>query len=214
MTDEFNVNIILFTFALIGTVLVATRAGGSQGLINLVSRLARSARSTRVATALMGVAIFFDDYANTIVVGTTARPMTDSRRISREKLAYLVDSTAAPMAGLALISTWIAYEVGILDGLIAQSQITLDNQNALNGYTFFIAMLPMRLYCLFCLAFVFVGSVSGRDFGPMLRAERRAIETGQLLAPNAKPLPVAQSMPCCRKRGHHRVGTTPSFLSQ
>ncbi len=188
IADEFSLYIVGFTCALVGMVIVATRAGGSQGVIDVLTKVAKSAKSTRIATALMGLVIFFDDYANTIVVGTTVRPMSDRRRISREKLAYLVDSTAAPIAGLAIISTWIAFEVGILQTLIDQTGIQLEAGVALSGYGLFVAMLPLRLYCLFCLFFVFTGAVSNRDFGPMLRAETRAAKTGEVLAPNARPL--------------------------
>ena len=188
IANEFSLYIVGFTCALVGMVIVATRAGGSQGLIDVLTRIAESARSTRIATALMGLAIFFDDYANTIVVGTTVRPMSDRRRISREKLAYIVDSTAAPIAGLALISTWIAFEVGILDTLIDQVGLVPAGGEAVSGYSLFVTMVPLRFYCLFCLFFVFVGAISNRDYGPMLKAERRAALTGEVLAPTARPL--------------------------
>jgi Na+/H+ antiporter NhaC len=187
-TDEWSLYIIGFTVALVGMVTLATRAGGSQGLIDQVAKYADSARSTRIATFLMGLVVFFDDYANTIVVGTTVRPMSDRRRISREKLAYLIDSTAAPVAGLALISTWIAFEVGLMDELFQIHNILNAQGEPLDGYTFFVQMLPVRFYCLFCLFFVFVGALTSRDFGPMLTAERRALETGEVLGPDAKPL--------------------------
>lgn len=177
----FNLYIIAFTVALVGMVQVVTRAGGVMGLLNVVTRLATSARSTRVATALMGMAIFFDDYANTIVVGTTMRPVTDARRISREKLAYIVDSTSAPVAGVAVISTWIGYEVGIFDEL--SRQLGLGQ----TGYEIFFEIMPLRFYCLTALMFVFVNAFSGRDFGPMLAAERRAL-TGEVIREGAKPL--------------------------
>ncbi|MCA9564782.1 MAG: hypothetical protein KC561_14900, partial [Myxococcales bacterium] len=186
LSDQFYLSIIGFTVSLVGMVLVATRSGGSQGLINLVGKFAKKARSTRVAVAIMGLLIFFDDYANSIVVGTTARSMTDAKRISREKLAYLVDSTSAPVAGIAVISTWIAYEVGLLESSLNASGITLDGIDS--GYAMFLAMMPFRLYCILSLAFVFIGASSGRDFGPMLAAERRAHRTGQLLRPGAVPL--------------------------
>lgn len=188
VSDDFNLYILAFTIALVGMVLVTTRAGGSQGLIDAVARLASSARSTRVATALMGVVIFFDDYANSIVVGTTVRPMSDRWKISREKLAYLVDSTAAPIAGLAIISTWIAFEIGQLQPLIDQTGLSMGGGGRTSGYSLFIAMLPFRFYCLTTLMFVFTNAASSRDFGPMLHAERRAASTGQVLAPNARPL--------------------------
>lgn len=187
VTGAFNLYIIAFTVALVGMVQVVTRAGGVRGVLNVVSRFATDARGTRVATALMGLAIFFDDYANTIVVGTTMRPLTDAKRISREKLAYLVDSTSAPIAGLAVISTWIGYEVGIFDEL--SRQLALGR----SGYDIFFEVMPLRFYCIATLMFVFVNAWTGRDFGPMLKAERRAA-AGEVIREGAKPLAAA---------GHH-----------
>jgi Na+/H+ antiporter NhaC len=188
IADEFYYQILFFTFALVGMVIVSTKAGGSQGLIDLIARIANTAKSTRIATFVMGLVIFFDDYANTIVVGTTVRPMSDKRRISREKLAYLVDSTAAPVAGLAVISTWIAFEVSLLQSLIDQIHLVAPAGESMGGYALFIAMLPLRFYCIITLAFVLIGAWTGRDYGPMLKAERRAARTGEVLAPNARPL--------------------------
>jgi len=182
VADSFNLYIIGFTFCLVGMVHVVIRMGGIAGLLEKFSALAASARSTRVATMLMGLALFFDDYANTIVVGSTMRPMTDRQRISREKLAYLVDSTSAPIAGLAVISTWIGYEVGLFDELSRQLQL------GMSGYGIFFQILSLRFYCILTLVFVFAVAYSGRDFGPMLEAERRAHRTGEVLRPGSSPL--------------------------
>ncbi|MDX9720945.1 MAG: Na+/H+ antiporter NhaC family protein [Myxococcota bacterium] len=167
--ESFKLYILGFTLALVGMVHVAARSGGNQGLIELIAKLARSARSTRVAIALMGFAIFFDDYANTLVVGSSARPLADRMRISREKLAYLTDSTAAPVAGLAILSTWIGYELGLF-------QVIVDELGIANSAVeLFLGILPMRFYCILTLVFVLASAVMGRDFGPMLKAERRAL---------------------------------------
>ena len=180
--DSFQLYILGFTAALIGMIRIIALAGGTQGIAQLLVSRAADARSTRTATILMGLAIFFDDYANTLVVGTTMRPITDRFKISREKLAYLVDSTAAPIAGIAVISTWIGYEVLLFDGIMR------DLGTDISGYELFFRALPTRFYCLFTLAFVILSTLLRRDFGPMLRAERRAQQSGQVLAPNAKPM--------------------------
>ena len=176
---SFNLYVIGFTLSLVGMVHVLLRMGGMAGLLERIGRLATSARATRLTCALMGGAIFFDDYANTIVVGSTMRPVTDARRISREKLAYLVDSTSAPIAGVAIISTWIGYEVGLFEELSAQLGL------GKSGYEIFFAILGMRFYCLLTLGFVLMNAWSGRDFGPMLAAERRAA-LGQPLRPGSR----------------------------
>ena len=182
VAGEFSLYILGFTVTLIGMVRVTSLAGGNAGIANLLARGAGGAQSARKATVFLGLAIFFDDYANTIVAGSTMRPITDRFRVSREKLAYLVDSTAAPIAGLAIISTWIGYEVGLFQGLMT------DLGTGLSGYALFFMALPARFYCLLALVFVVVSTWSGRDFGPMLKAERRAQETGQVLREGARPL--------------------------
>ena len=125
----------------------------------------------------MGLAIFFDDYANSIVVGSTLRPIADRFRVSREKLAYIVDSTAAPIAGIAIISTWIGYEVSLFQDLM------VDLNTGLSGYQLFFNALPLRFYCLLTLTFVLLSAYLRRDYGPMLAAERRAQTTGSGDAP-------------------------------
>jgi Na+/H+ antiporter NhaC len=180
--NSFSGYILAFTAALIGMVRVTSLAGGNRGIAELLSHGAAGARSTRLATFLMGLAIFFDDYANTIVVGSTMRPITDRFRVSREKLAYLVDSTAAPIAGIAIISTWIGYEVGLFEDLMN------DLGTGYSGYQLFFAALPSRFYCLFTLFFVLSSTLLGRDFGPMLRAEIRARDTGEVIAKNSRPM--------------------------
>jgi Na+/H+ antiporter NhaC len=209
LADSFQLFILGFTAALIGMVRVISLAGGTQGIADLLVRRAAGARSTRLATVLMGLAIFFDDYANTLVVGTTMRPITDRFRISREKLAYLVDSTAAPVAGLAVISTWIGYEVGLFDDVMRQVGA------GISGYELFFRALPVRFYCLFALFFVLLSTIMQRDFGPMLTAERRAWREGQPLAPGAHPLTGQagrETRPHPDIRGHWLTAAAPVLL--
>jgi Na+/H+ antiporter NhaC len=182
VSDTFSLYIIAFTFSLVGMVQVVTRMGGMQGVLDAFAWLAKSARSTQLTTTLVGLAIFFDDYANTIVTGTTMRPLADKKRISREKLAYVVDSTSAPIAGIAIISTWIGYEVGLFDVLAGQLDL------GMSGYEIFFGIIPLRFYCIFALIFVVLNGLLGRDFGPMLKAEQRARETGEVLRPGSTPL--------------------------
>ncbi len=120
----------------------------------------------------MGVLIFFDDYANSLIIGNMMRPITDKLRISREKLSYIVDSTAAPIASIFLISTWIGYEVGLIeDGLRAIGSTE-------NAYDIFINSIPYSFYPIAAIIFVFLISYFRRDFGPMYKAEKRARDTG------------------------------------
>jgi len=179
---QFNLYIFLFLFALVGMIHVVYKSGGIHGLVSIVSGIAKTPSTAKIATFLAGMIVFFDDYSNTVVVGSTMRKLSDRFRVSREKLAYIVDSTTAPVAGLALLSTWIAYEVWLFDSV--GGDLGLD----VGGYAIFLTIIPFRFYCWGTLIFVFLTSALGRDFGPMLKAERRAAMTGKLVADSARPL--------------------------
>lgn len=161
--------IVLFSMMVGGMVGIISRNGGMQGIVNHIVKWADSARHACLATASLGLAIFFDDYANTLVVGNTMRPVTDSMRVSRAKLAYIVDSTAAPVAAIAVVTTWIGYEIGLIGDSISKMP-GLDAE----AYLLFLNTIPYSFYPILAIAFVFMVSASGRDFGPMLEAERKA----------------------------------------
>lgn len=182
LADSDHASIILFTTLLGAMVGVINRSGGTFGIVERLRGYATNARRGQVATWVMGVLIFFDDYANTLIVGSTMRPITDRLKVSREKLAYIVDSTAAPVASVIPISTWIGFEVGLIAAAFNDLHLPF------NAYSTFVASIPFRFYPIFALIFGFAIAFSGRDFGPMLRAERRASATGKLLADDAMPL--------------------------
>ncbi len=164
--------IIMFTLLIGGVVGVISKNGGTAGLANQITKFAKTSRSGMLASWFMGVIIFFDDYANSLIIGNMMRPITDKLRISREKLAYIVDSTAAPVASLVIISTWIGYEIGLIgDGLNAIGSTQ-------NPYEVFIQTIPYRFYPIAAVFFVFITSYLQRDFGPMLKAERNARKFG------------------------------------
>lgn len=177
ITDPFALYVCAFTLALLGLVNISVAMGGIRGLIDKLAHLARGVRSTQLVTALMGLAVFFDDYANTVVVGGAARPLTDAKRISREKLAYIVDSTAAPISGIALVSTWIGIEVQAFEDLLGS--LGTYSTLAPSGYAFFLEVLPYRFYCFFAFLLVLLVALTGRDFGPMLKAERASRKGAQ-----------------------------------
>ncbi|MCY4400150.1 MAG: Na+/H+ antiporter NhaC family protein [Gemmatimonadetes bacterium] len=178
-TDAGHTQIVIFSMLLGGMVGIISRNGGTMGVVRAVAPLARNRRRGKVATALAGLAIFFDDYANTLVVGNTMRPITDRLKVSREKLAYLVDSTAAPVAALVPVSTWVGYEVSLIGGGLSAAAGEATGADAgflagLSPYTVFIESIPYLFYPLLALSFVFMTSIMNRDFGPMARAEARA----------------------------------------
>jgi Na+/H+ antiporter NhaC len=177
-----KMSILIFSLVLGGMVGVLSRMGGLKTLVDTITPYASNPRYGQLVTWLLGILIFFDDYANTLIVGNTMRPLTDKLKISREKLSYLVDATAAPVANIAIISTWIGFEIGLLDSGFKNLGISQ------NAYLTFIQTIPYNFYPLLALWFGFLISVMGRDFGSMLRAERRAKYTGALIAPTAQPL--------------------------
>lgn len=177
-----NAAILVFTTLLGGMVGLINRSGGTLGIVERIQRFATSALRGQFATWLLGVAIFFDDYSNVLIVGSTMRPITDRLKISREKLAYIVDSTSAPVVSIFPISSWVGFEVGLYAAAFAAVGIPF------NAYTTFVASIPYRFYPIFALVLGFTIALSGRDFGPMLRAERRARRTGKVLADGDVPL--------------------------
>ena len=168
MSDKGHLSIIVFSMLIGATVNIITRNGGMNGIVNILLKYARSARSGQLITWFLGLAIFFDDYANTLVVGNTMRPITDRMKISREKLSYIVDSTAAPVAALALVTTWIGIELSyIQDGI---STIGINT----SAYSVFISSLNTRFYPIYTIVFMFILIVMKKDYGPMLKAEKKA----------------------------------------
>ena len=189
-TSSGHAQIVVFSLMLGGMVGIIGRNGGTLGVVQAVAPLAKSRRRGKVATALAGLAIFFDDYANTLVVGNTMRPITDKLKISREKLAYLVDSTAAPVAALVPVSTWVGYEISLIDsGLEAAAAETQGAEAAFLGnvsaFAIFLETIPYLFYPLLAMAFVFLTSFMNRDFGAMAKAEARAARGDGLHKPDA-----------------------------
>lgn len=170
LADPDHAAIILFTMMIGGMVGIITRNGGMASIVKVIVSRARSAVGGQVAVWLMGLMIFFDDYANTLVVGNTARPLTDHLRISREKLAYIVDSTAAPVVCIALVTTWIGYQVSLIDDALAG----IDQLATTPAYSIFLSSIPYSFYPILAVLFVLAVAVTGRDLGPMYTAEVRA----------------------------------------
>ena len=191
-----HTQIIVFSLMLGGMVGLISKNGGTAGAARRVARIAWNRKRGKLATSMAGLAIFFDDYANTLVVGNTMRPITDRLKISREKLAYLIDSTAAPVAAIVPISTWVGYQVSLIgDGISVAAGETLGGTGAeaaflggLSPYAVFVQTIPYLFYPLLAIAFVVLTSVMNRDFGPMARAEARAAAGGGLLAEGATPV--------------------------
>src|SRR5690554_54833 len=176
--DSGHASVILFSVLIGSIVAVISKNGGMQGVVNRLIKYATNRRSGMLTAYFLGLAIFFDDYANTLVVGNTMRPITDRLKISRQKLAYIVDSTAAPVAAVAFITTWIGAELTyITDGL---SKIELQQGVVIteSAYGVFMNSLAYSFYPIFTLFFVFFILYKQRDFGPMYKAELKTLKEG------------------------------------
>jgi Na+/H+ antiporter NhaC len=182
LADSSHAAILIFSMTLGGMVGVISKAGGTQGIVQKLSKFAKNQRGGQLATWAMGVLIFFDDYANTLIVGNTMRPFTDRLRVSREKLSYIVDSTSAPIASIALISTWIGFQIGLIDQ--AFDALKIEH----NAYHIFLESIPFSTYSILAVLFVLVIALAQRDFGPMYHAEIRALRFGKVLRDGAQPL--------------------------
>ena len=181
VTDSDRAHIIVFSMMFGGLAGILSRSGGARGFAQLITRFARTARRGQVATMLMALVVFFDDYANVIIRGNLMRPITDGLRVSREKLAFLTDTGAASVASTVIVSTWIGYEVGLID----QGLRLIDYPE--DGYSVFLRTIPYRFYPIFSFALAMAVGFLGRDFGPMRVAEERAMRLGQPLRPGSEP---------------------------
>lgn len=181
LADPWNAGIILQVLTIGGLIALMTKMGGAKAVANALSKKAKGPISAQVITWILGVLLFFDDYANSLIVGPVMRPVTDEKKVSREKLSFIVDATAAPIAGIALISTWVGYEVGLIkDGYEAIGQ-------EVNAYSIFVETIPYRFYNILMLLFVLCTAVFLREFGPMLKAERRARKYDQANVEDINP---------------------------
>ncbi|KAA5547214.1 hypothetical protein FYK55_02085 [Roseiconus nitratireducens] len=168
VVDPGKLRIFCFTILMGAMIGVISRSGGMLGLIRLVTPIAKTRRGGQLTTWMLGMVIFFDDYANTMLLGGTLRPLCDRLKISRQKLAYVVDSTAAPMASLAVLSTWVAIEIDY----IAEGLEGVEGLSPARAMELFIASVPYRFYAILALIMVPLLALLGRDFGPMHTAEQ------------------------------------------
>lgn len=171
IATEEHVSIILFSLLIGGMIGIITANGATRGIIDLFMKFVKNRRQGQIATAIMGLVVFFDDYANTMIVGNTMRPLTDKFKITRAKLAYIVDSTAAPVATIAIVSTWI----GAMVAYIADAESAMPDYTEA-AYLVFINSLKYNFYAFMTIFFVFIIVYSGKDFGPMLKARIRLLK--------------------------------------
>ena len=165
LADPWNAGIILQVLAIGGVINLVGKMGGAKAIADALSRKAKSAKSAQIITWVAGLLVFFDDYANSLIIGPMMRPVTDKMKISRERLAFIIDATAAPVAGIAIISTWIGLEVGLIGS--AFDSIGVD----VNPFGIFLNTIPFRFYNILILGFIVITALLLKDFGPMRKAE-------------------------------------------
>lgn len=174
VADAYNVGILLFLVVLGTIVVLMNKAGGSRAYGEWASRHIKTRAGACLSTFLLGVLIFVDDYFNCLTVGSVMRPITDKHNVSRSKLAYLIDATAAPVCIIAPISSWAAAVAGTVDGV--------------NGISLFIRTIPYNLYALLTLLMVIFIALSDVDYGPMKVHEDNA-KKGDLFTTRSKVYP-------------------------
>ena len=168
LSDSYNVGILIFLVILGAMVCLMNKAGGSAAFGRWAAQNIKSRVGAQLASIVLGVLIFIDDYFNCLTVGSVMRPITDKHNVSRVKLAYLIDATAAPVCIIAPISSWAA----------AVSSYVPDGQ----GLSIFIKAIPFNFYALFTIVMMIAMVVMKVEFGPMLRYERNAVQTGDLFS--------------------------------
>ena len=190
--DPNHAAVVIFALLLGGMIGVISRSGGMAGVLEAVRSIATTPRRAKAATYVGGLSIFFNDYANALIVGNTMRPLTDKLGVPREKLAYIVDSTAAPVAGIVFVSTWAGFMISLIDNSLnsvvenpATDPVLAADLAAANPFVVYMHSVPYMFYPFLSLVMVALVIWTGRDFGPMLHAERRAARGGGLSRPGA-----------------------------
>ena len=162
LSDSYNVGILVFLVILGAMVALMNKAGGSAAFGQWASKHIKTRAGAQLATVALGVLIFIDDYFNCLTVGSVMRPVTDRHNISRAKLAYIIDSTAAPVCIIAPISSWAAAVTGFVEGE--------------DGLSIFIRVIPYNFYALLTITMLIVISLANIDYGPMAKFERNALD--------------------------------------
>jgi len=189
--STFNAKIMLIVLFLGAGVALIWRLGGANALANAVTAKLNTQRKVGAATWIFGMIWFFDDYSNTAIVGTTMREISDEVSISREKLAYMIDSTAAPVATFG-ISSWVAYQLSMIQEGYAAAGISAGSGGVPDAFALFLQSIPFNMYCLFAVVMVGIIVFTGRDYGEMLDAEHRSATEGKVLRDDAVPMQSAE----------------------
>lgn len=168
LADTWNAGIVLQVMVIGGVISLVGKMGGAKAIAEALAKRAKTPRSAQLITWILGVLVFFDDYANSLIVGPIMKPVADKMKISRERLSFIIDATAAPIAGIMIVSTWIGLEVGLIKDGFESIGLNTD------AFGVFLNTIPYRFYNILILIFVVSTSYFLRDFGPMRKAEIKA----------------------------------------
>ena len=172
LSDSYNVGILVFLVILGAMVGLMNRAGGSAAFGQFAAKRIKSRTGAQLSTILLGVMIFIDDYFNCLTVGSVMRPVTDKFKVSRAKLAYLIDATAAPVCIIAPISSWAAAVTGFVEGE--------------DGFSMFIRAIPYNYYAILTIVMMVAMVLLKEEFGPMAKHEKNAVK-GDLYTTDGRP---------------------------
>ncbi|RKP19632.1 hypothetical protein ROZALSC1DRAFT_28785 [Rozella allomycis CSF55] len=182
LADSGHASVIYFCLLIGGMIAVIGKGGGAKGMAQAVTKFAKTRRSAQLVTFFVGIFIFFDDYASCLITGSTMRDIGAQLKISREKLSFIVDTCAATISCLFIVSSWVGVEVTQIEDGFKEAGIEE------NAYSSFLNAIPYKFYPILVLIFTFITIITGKDFGPMYRAERRAVVYGKVSSDHAKPV--------------------------
>ena len=176
LADSWNVGIMVFLVVLGILVALMNKAGGASAFGRWAGKHIKTRVGAELATVVLGVLIFVDDYFNCLTVGSVMRPITDSHKVSRAKLAYLIDATAAPVCIIAPISSWAAAVTSYV-----------PEESGINGFRMFLRTIPYNLYAILTIIMLVILAIAKFDYGPMAKHELNAMKNGDLFTTEGRP---------------------------
>lgn len=187
ITDPWNAGFLILVALLGSGAAFMYKIGGSDALTKAMEKKLTNGKRAQTLAAVLGIIVFFNDYVNSVIAGNASKDVNAKYRVSREKLAYLLDATAAPMATIGPVSDWIGFQVSLIAPVFVGLSIVDEKP-----YFAFLKSIPWNFYAVLSLCAVFM-IIFGKDFGPMAKAELRARKTGKLVADGATPLSSVES---------------------
>ncbi len=187
ITDPWNAGFLLLVALLGSGAAFMYKIGGSDALTKALEKKLTNGKRAQLLAYILGVIVFFNDYVNSVIAGNASKDVNAKYKVSREKLAYILDATAAPMATIGPVSDWIGFQVSLIAPIFVGLSIVDEKP-----YFAFLKSIPWNFYSILSLAAVLM-IILGKDFGPMAKAELRAKKTGQLVAEGATPLSSVES---------------------